>query len=76
MTADRGSHVRISVLRQAHVVVDCMVDMPIISKLIPDATPGRKLDTASAAEVYWQLFLQDKRCMSFEADVRPFEAQW
>ena len=53
-----------------------MVDMPIISKLIPDATPGRKLDTASAAEVYWQLFLQDKRCMSFEADVRPFEAQW
>ena len=52
------------------------MDMPVIHKFVPDAPKGRMLDTASAAEVYWQMHTQDKRCMSFEVDVRPYEAQW
>jgi len=60
----------------AHVVIDCMVDMPVIHQFVPDAAPGRMLDTAAAAEMYWQLYQQDKRCMAFEVDLRPFEAQW
>jgi len=60
----------------AHVIVDAMVDMPIINGFFPDVSKGRLLDTAAAAEVYWQLYQQDQRCMSFEVDVRPFEAKW
>lgn len=60
----------------AHVVVDALVDMPVIHQFFPNASPGRMLDTTSAAQLYWQLYMQDKRCMSFEVDVRPFEAQW
>ena len=64
----------------AHVVVDAMVDMPVIHDFIEkgfiEAAPGRLLDTGSAADVYWQLYEQDKRCMAFEVDLRPHEAQW
>ena len=60
----------------AHVVVDAMVDMPVIHRFVPDAPKGRMLDTASAAEVYWQLHQQNKQCFTFEVDTRPYEASW
>ena len=60
----------------AHVIVDAMVDMPVINSFFPDAPPGRLLDTTDAAEVYWQLYQQSPPCMTFECDVRPFEAKW
>eukprot|EP00937_MAST-01D_sp_MAST-1D-sp2_P003890 g3890.t1 len=64
----------------AHVVVDAMVDMPVIHGFIEkgfiEATPGRLLDTSSAADVYYQLYSQNSRCFSFEVDIRPHEAQW
>ena len=53
-----------------------MVDMPVIHNFFPDASKGRMLDTDAAAELYWQLYIQDKRCISFEIDVRPYEAKW
>ena len=63
----------------AHIVVDAMVDMPVIHGFIEkgfiDATPGRLLDTSSAADAYYQLYSQDKRCFSFEVDLRPYESQ-
>ena len=65
----------------AHVVVDAMVDMPVIHGFIEKGfitadSPRRLLDTAAAAEVFHQLYEQDSRCFSFEVDVRPCEAQW
>ena len=36
----------------------------------------RLLDTAAAAEVFHQLYEQDRRCFSCEVDVRPCAAQW
>jgi len=60
----------------AHVIVDAMVDMPLIRSFVPDAPEGRMLDTTAAAESYWHLYSQDKRCMTFEIDLRPYEAQW
>ena len=60
----------------AHVVIDAIVDMPLINQFFPDATPGRKLDPEGAAEYYWQLHAQDKRAFTFESDLRPHEAQW
>ena len=60
----------------AHVVVDAMVDMPVIKQFVPDAPAGRLLDTEAAAEAYWQLHLQTGRCFTFEVDVRPLEAEW
>ena len=63
-------------LHVGHVVVDCMVDMPVIKQFMPDAPDSRLLDTAAAAECYWQLYQQEKRCFTFELDVRPHGAQW
>ena len=61
----------------AHVVVDAMVDMPVIHKFFPDGiAPGRLLDTEAAAEHYWQLHAQDKRCLTFETDIRPLLMDW
>ena len=60
----------------AHVVVDAMVDMPVIKQFMPDAPSGRLLDTDAAAEAYWQLHMQTGRCFTFEIDVRPLEAEW
>mmetsp|Transcript_44713 Transcript_44713/g.117243 ORF Transcript_44713/g.117243 Transcript_44713/m.117243 type:complete len:289 (-) Transcript_44713:131-997(-) len=60
----------------AHVVVDALVDMPIIHSFLPEVSKGRLLDTTAAAETYWQLYKQDPRCMTFELDIRPFEAKW
>ena len=59
-----------------HVVVDGMVDMPVINQFVPDAPKGRLLDPAAAAEIYWQLHCQGPRCFAFEVDLRPSEAQW
>jgi NAD(P)-dependent dehydrogenase (short-subunit alcohol dehydrogenase family) len=58
----------------AHVVVDALVDLGVG----PSATapPGRTLDTTAVAQVYHDLYSQDKRCFTFECDVRPHEAQW
>ena len=67
--APKGVHV-------AHVIIDAMVDMPVINSFFPDAPKGRMLDTEAAAELYWNLYQQDPRCMTFELDVRPFEAKW
>ena len=40
-----------------------------------DAPKGRMLDTAAAADFYWMLHTQEKRCFAFEADLWPlFEA--
>ena len=50
--------------------------LQVIHKFVPDAPKGRMLDTEAAAEVYWQLYQQDRRCLTFEVDIRPFEAQW
>ena len=36
----------------AHVVVDGMVDMPVINQFVPDAPKGRLLDPAAAAVVH------------------------
>jgi hypothetical protein len=60
----------------AHVIIDGMVDMPVIHKLAPNAPQGRMIDTAGIAETYWNLHMQEKRCYSFEVDLRPYEAQW
>ena len=60
----------------AHVVIDSIVDMPVIHKFMPDAPKGRMLDPAAAADFYWTLHTQDRRCRSFEADLRPLEAQF
>lgn len=60
----------------SHVVVDGLVDMPVIQQFFPDAPPGRKLDPAAVAECYWQLHRQDKRCLAFEVDIRPHLADW
>jgi len=59
----------------SHVVVDAMVDMPVVRGLV-DMPEDRLLDPAAAAEVYWQLFQQQKRCFTFEVDVRPCLSQW
>ena len=48
--------------------------MPLIRGLLPDAPESRMLDTTAAAETYWQLYQQDKRCMTFELDVYSQEA--
>lgn len=60
----------------SHVVIDCMVDMPVINQFFPDASKGRMLDTAAAADYYWTLAQQGKRCFAFETDLRPHESQW
>ena len=61
----------------AHVVVDAMVDMPVIRGFVPkDIDPGRLLDPEACAEHYWHLHTQDKRCFTFESDVRPLLMQW
>ena len=60
----------------SHVVVDGLVDMPVIQQFFPDAPTGRKLDPAAVAECYWQLHTQDKRCYAFEVDIRPHMADW
>lgn len=60
----------------AHVVVDGMVDMPVIHQFIPDAPEGRMLDTEAIADSYWHLYQQPKRCFTFELDLRPHEATW
>ena len=67
--AKNGVHV-------AHVIVDGLVDMPVINQFFPDAPAGRTIDTAAIAEVYWNLHMQDKRCLTFEVDVRPHLAEW
>ena len=67
--AKHGVHV-------GHVVIDGLVDMPLINKFMPDASKGRLMDTSAVAEVYWQLHMQDKRCQTFEMDLRPHEAEW
>ncbi|KAL1521816.1 hypothetical protein AB1Y20_021467 [Prymnesium parvum] len=67
--APEGIHV-------AHVIIDAMVDMPMLTKFVPDAPPGKLLDTDAAAEVYWNLYQQQKRCYTFEVDVRPYLSQW
>ena len=65
--APNGVHV-------GHVVVDAMLDMPVIRDFVDkDISPGRLLDTDAAAEVYYHLASQGKRCMTFEVDVRPHE---
>ena len=43
--------------------------MPLIRSFVPDAPEGRMLDTTAAAESYWHLYSQDKRCMTFEIDL-------
>ena len=60
----------------AHVVVDGMVDMPIINAFAPDLPEGRKIDTEAIAEAYWHLHTQPPRCFTFEIDIRPHLAQW
>jgi NAD(P)-dependent dehydrogenase (short-subunit alcohol dehydrogenase family) len=65
----------------AHVVIDAMVDMPVIHGFIEKGfikadSPDRLLDTDAAAEQYFQLYCQEKRCFTFEVDIRPCEAQW
>lgn len=68
--APEGVHV-------AHVVVDGMVDMPIIRGFTSaDMPDDRLLDTTSIAETYWSLYQQDKRCWTFELDIRPSLAEW
>jgi len=57
-----------------HAVVDGMVDMPAMrgyaeANNIPQ---GRLIDTEAIAETYFQMHMQDKRCMSFEIDIRPY----
>lgn len=64
----------------AHIIVDALVDMPVVNKFIEqgmlEATPGRLLDTDFGADVYWQLYSQDKRCWTFEIDIRPSFAEF
>ena len=65
----------------AHVVVDALVDMPVIHSFVEKGfikvdSPQRLLDTDLAADQYYQLYSQDKRCFAFEVDIRPCEAQW
>ena len=67
--APKGVHV-------GHVVIDGMVDMPVINQFFPDAPPGRTMDTDATAEVYWSMHVQDRRAWGFEIDLRPCEAQW
>eukprot|EP00959_Pyramimonas_sp_CCMP1952_P415484 8705785-Pyramimonas_sp.AAC.1 len=52
--APEGIHV-------AHVVVDGMVDMPIINAFMPDLPPGRMIDSEAIAEAYWHLHTQVTR---------------
>ena len=60
----------------AHVVVDALVDMPLIHQFMPGVQPDRLLDPAAVAEHYWQLHTQDKRCFAFESDIRPILVDW
>lgn len=54
-----------------------MVDMPIIRGFTSaDMPDDRLLDTTSIAETYWSLYQQDKRCWTFELDIRPSLAEW
>lgn len=60
----------------AHIIVDSMVDMPLMKSMAASAPPGKFLDTDSAAEVYWNLYQQNKLCFAFEVDIRPHECSW
>lgn len=59
----------------AHVVVDGMVDMPLIHKVV-GRPEGRMIDTDAIAEAYWMLHSQSPQCFSFELDVRANGASW
>jgi len=60
----------------AHVIVDAMVDMPVIKQYAPDAPEAKLLDSTAAAETYWHLHCQPQRSMTFEVDLRPMAAQF
>jgi len=59
----------------AHVVIDGMVDMPVIHQFV-GKPPGRMIDTDAIADVYWMLHCQKPHCFTFEIDVRPNAASW
>eukprot|EP00930_Biecheleria_cincta_P056155 TRINITY_DN42323_c0_g1_i1.p1 TRINITY_DN42323_c0_g1~~TRINITY_DN42323_c0_g1_i1.p1 ORF type:complete len:345 (+),score=59.87 TRINITY_DN42323_c0_g1_i1:46-1080(+) len=59
----------------AHVVIDGMVDMPLIHKFV-GKPEGRMIDTDAIADTYWLLHSQKPHCFTFELDVRPNAATW
>jgi len=68
--APEGIHV-------AHVIIDGMVDMPAIRGFAGnDIEQDGLLDPDSIAESFFMLHSQNKRCFTFELDVRPCLAKW
>lgn len=67
--APEGIHV-------SHVIIDGIVDMPLVRERMPDITEGRLLDPDAIAELFWQLHNQPARCFTFELDARPCDASW
>lgn len=67
--APEGIHV-------AHVIMDGMVDMPLVREKMPEITEERLLNPDAIAELYWQLHNQPPRCFTFELDARPCDARW
>lgn len=60
----------------AHVVLDGMIDMPVINNLFPDAEENKKMDTNAIADAFWFLHSQPPSCFTFELDIRPHGATW
>ncbi|KAJ3120661.1 hypothetical protein HK098_004420 [Nowakowskiella sp. JEL0407] len=56
----------------AHVIVDGLIDTDNAKKFMGDAPEGHRLKPSALADVYYDLYKQDKSVWTHELDVRPF----
>jgi NAD(P)-dependent dehydrogenase (short-subunit alcohol dehydrogenase family) len=65
----RGIHV-------AHVVIDGVIDHPLMRELIPGKPDRFFLQPDAIADAYWMLACQQRSAWTFELDLRPDGEKW
>ncbi|HEY9658661.1 MAG TPA: hypothetical protein V6C65_09435, partial [Allocoleopsis sp.] len=55
----------------AHIVVDGLINTDKVRSMAPDREEHTLLKPEAIAEMYWQLYNQDKTAWTLELDLRP-----
>lgn len=54
-----------------HVVIDGQIATPSVLEYFPDRPLDTFLNPTAIAEIYWELYKQDKTTWTHEIDLRP-----
>jgi NAD(P)-dependent dehydrogenase (short-subunit alcohol dehydrogenase family) len=60
----------------AYVVVDAVIDVPLMRARMPDKPDEFFAKPAGIAETIWHLAHQDRSAWSFDVDLRPYGESW